>query len=321
MASIAYPTAGYNAGAVTQDEHEQLTHAGLGSGIIGHPDTTSQVAFADSTGTRTVYLRAERRVIVRGYVWYSGASNIAKVHAANASGSTRIDRGVLRVDRVAETVTEEIVQGVAGAGAPALTNSAGPGSGVWEFPLYRVTVASGATTFAASDVVPEAWYVGGNPLVVDVSSRLPAAGTSTVPPAGTICYVTGEDRILLSTGTDYHEMYSDTGWLNPTLLAGWSTDGFSVAKYRKKNGIVYVTAGFVRTGASLAAGVNTSMATLPSGFWPAHIMRMGVVINQAGYANAVGLISTAGGISISEYSVSIPTGKWVYFPPISYPAA
>lgn len=319
MASIAYPTAGYNAGAVTQDEHEQLTASGLGSGIIGHPDTTSQVAFADGSGTRTVWLRAERRVINRGFVWYSGGSNIAMAHSANA-GATRIDRGVLRVDRSAETVTEEIVTGTPGSGQPpALTNNAGPGTGVWEFPLYRVTVVNGATTFADEDVVPEGWYVGGNPIVVDVSSRLPTAGTSHMPPAGTMCYVTSEERILLSTGTDYQEIQSDTGWLAIPLQAGWGVDGFSVAQYRKKNGIVYVTAGFRRTGASLPAGAASAIALLPSGFWPAHAMRMGAVINQAGYDNVIGAVATNGGIGISEYAVTIQSGKWLYFPPISYP--
>jgi hypothetical protein len=320
VASIAYPTADYNAGAVTQDEHEQLTASGLGSGIIGHPDTTSQVAFADGTGTRAVFLRAERRVITRGFVWYSGASAITMNLSANA-GATRIDRIVLRLDRSAETITETIITGTPGSGTPpTLVNAAGPGTGVWDFPLARVTVVNGATTIAAEDVVPEAWYVGGNPIVVDISTRLPSAGTSHMPPAGTMCYVTSEERILVSTGTDYQEIHADTGWLSIPMQAGWGVDAFSVAQYRKKNGVVYVTPGFKRTGASLPAGTASAIALLPTGFWPAHAMRMGGVINQAGYDNAIGAIATNGGIGISEYAVTIQSGKWLYFPTVSYPA-
>lgn len=82
-------------------------------------------------------------------IWFYNSASLAVPISANASGSTRIDVIVLRADYTAQTVRIAVVQGTPAAGIPALTQSAGS---IWEIPLAYVTLVSGFTTIAASDV-------------------------------------------------------------------------------------------------------------------------------------------------------------------------
>lgn len=157
MASISYPRAGYNSGAITSVEHERLTHTTAPDGILGTPGTA--MVYADGTGTRVVKVRANQYALVRGSLYDSGASEISISLDANASGNPRIDMIVLRLDRSGYTVTETKITGTAAASpvAPALTYDTGA-TGFWDFPLAEVLVANGATTISAGNVTPRAWY-------------------------------------------------------------------------------------------------------------------------------------------------------------------
>lgn len=159
MASSSWPTVA-GSRVVNDDQWELMCSALSPDGVVGsHTDTS--VVYGDSTG-RQVKIRSGKLAQVAGGGWHSGASDITKSIAANASGSTRTDLVVLRRSRTTWAVTEEIVQGTPGAGVPALTrNAKGGGTGVWEIPLASVTVVNGAVTIASGDVTNMTWYIRG----------------------------------------------------------------------------------------------------------------------------------------------------------------
>jgi len=81
--------------------------------------------------------------------WYENSADLNLAIANNAAGLTRYDRVVLRASWAAQTIRAAIVQGVAGAGVPALTQIA---LTTWEVPLATVTVINGAVSIAATDI-------------------------------------------------------------------------------------------------------------------------------------------------------------------------
>jgi hypothetical protein len=85
---------------------------------------------------------------IQGF-YYKNTSGVVLPIANNASGSTRIDRVVLRLNRASNSITAAVVQGVPGAGTPALTQVVG---GTWEFPLVDVTVANGSVSIIAGNL-------------------------------------------------------------------------------------------------------------------------------------------------------------------------
>lgn len=119
---------------------------GVASGYLG-----ALATFADSTGMQVK--------VPSGVAWVQGfyyqddqqeTLPIAPADPANA----RIDRVILRLDLVANTISLLVKQGVAGAAPqpPALTQTTG---GTWEVSLAKVTVPAGAATIAAANVADE----------------------------------------------------------------------------------------------------------------------------------------------------------------------
>jgi hypothetical protein len=155
MAENSYPAPDYNSGALTDAEYETLAAADRSDGVIGLPSDSS-VVFTDGTATRIVKIRAGKRANVRGFHWESGGSDVSlSALAANASGQTRIDRVVLRLDRgTSFHVRAAVITGTPGAGPPALTTTIGS-SGVYEIPLAQITVLNGATSFASDKTLPD----------------------------------------------------------------------------------------------------------------------------------------------------------------------
>lgn len=162
MAESSYP-AGVGTRVTTDPQYEALGSSWAASGVLGTPNDTT-VVYADGTGTRVVKVRANKRAILRGWGWASGTSDISMASlAANGAGSDRIDTVVLRFSRATYTVVLAVVQGTAGAGAPAITQSVTEplSSGTFEIPLATVTVTPGATTISSGQVTNVAWYTDG----------------------------------------------------------------------------------------------------------------------------------------------------------------
>lgn len=160
MASTTWPDPATGR-AINDIQYEQLYATHTGNGLAGLP-TDPAAVYADSSG-RQIKFRSGKLGLLRGRMWSSGSADFSKSVAANALSSTRIDRAVLRLDRATWKVTEEIRQGTAGAGLPALVqqpDTAGAGTGIWEEPLARITVVPGALTLNPADVVPDPQFLG-----------------------------------------------------------------------------------------------------------------------------------------------------------------
>jgi hypothetical protein len=198
VAETSWPTA--TTRIVTDDQYEVLGRAFAGDGVMQGPAATA-VVYADSSG-RQVKVRASKQAYLRGRGWDSGLTETIVSIAANASGSTRYDVVVLRFTRATFTVAVAVVQGTPGAGTPTVTQDAGT-TGVWEMPLARVTVASGATTIAAGDI----WDLA--PMLV------PGGGvTHRSLSSLALCVVAPVEGMIADiANSDYLVRYNDTVWV------------------------------------------------------------------------------------------------------------
>jgi hypothetical protein len=146
--------------------------------------------YGDSSG-RQVKVKTGKAWIAG--VYYENDAEIILAVTANSSGSTRLDRIVVRVNWTTNTCALLVVAGTPGAGtAPAPTNTAT----TWDLNLGYVTVVNGAATIAAADVKDE-------------RGRLDLSGGYTEPRlAGAICVSTARPTTW-PVGGRIHEL--DTG--------------------------------------------------------------------------------------------------------------
>jgi hypothetical protein len=200
MAQYSRPTPD-NGRVVSDDDYERLASSYANDGLIGATSDTYPV-FADSTG-RQVKVRASKLAQVRGYLWGADSADEIVAATTNVAGNPRIDRLVLQLSRTTRNVRTALKTGTAAASPspPALTQNA-PGSGVWEFPLARWQVASGYTTIAAGDIIPEAWYL--NP-----TGDLAVLSTYTQPAGSAIR--AGQSMFEVDSG--YRYRYTGSKWL------------------------------------------------------------------------------------------------------------
>ncbi|MFD1657005.1 hypothetical protein ACFSL4_01825 [Streptomyces caeni] len=210
MAQQSWPYATYNAGAVTDAEYEVLASRYSDDGVYGDPTDTAVVTAGVGL---SVDVRAGVYASLRGHGWQSGTTATNLVISANASGSTRTDRVVLRLDRATWTVAAVVREGTAGAGAPALVQDVGTySSGVYEIPLATVTVPDSATSVT---VTRGEQYVG---------ARVRPCTSTTLPPSplpGEQAYETDTGILRMWTGSIWVTVYEDSGQL--TLGSGFST--------------------------------------------------------------------------------------------------
>lgn len=175
MAESSWPSPSYNSGAVSSAEYEALNFY-VGGGLMGLYTETAPI-FADSSG-RQFKIRALRYGNIHGFNWYSGTSDTTVAIAANASGSTRIDRVVLRLTRSTWQVRVAVIAGTPGAGAPAYTQTYSD-SGVFEISLALITVANNASTLAAGDCVFHGSYFAPTPMIAPASTSTPVTMNNT----------------------------------------------------------------------------------------------------------------------------------------------
>lgn len=130
-------------------------------GVI--PESSLGTLIGSSIGTMYVRIGAGE-AFIQGF-HYKNDVDVDLLIANNSSGSTRMDRIVLSLNRAANTLLLAVVQGVPGAGLPSLTQVVG---GNWEFPLYNVTVTNNAVSITS-----------GNLSDVRVFSRWPVSALDT----------------------------------------------------------------------------------------------------------------------------------------------
>ncbi|MGA5489556.1 hypothetical protein ACPCK1_17590 [Streptomyces pseudogriseolus] len=172
--------------------------------------------------------------------------------AANSSGSTRVDRVVLRLDRSAWTVRAVVKQGAPGGGAPVLTQDTGD-TGVYEVPVANVSLVSGANSVT----------VARNELYVGVRIRPCTSSTRNPNPApGEMCFETNTGRIRVWTGDSWVGLFDDSGVIGVNSpLSAWKINTESVLQ--KRNGNVHLRLGsFERAAGTLAGGDESRLPVL-----------------------------------------------------------
>jgi hypothetical protein len=208
----SWPSPAHNGRAVTEAELEALHAWETLDGIAGDP--TDDPVVSAGVGL-TALVRAEAYGHVRGQTWYSGTTPVSLDVAPNASGQTRVDRVVLRLDRATWTVRAVVKEGTPGSGAPALTRN-GFGSGVYEVPLARITVTNGAT---AVTVDREELYIGARTRPCTSKTRPPA------PARGEQCFEVDTGDLRMWNGSRWVILYSRSG----TVVCDAPNDAWEIA--------------------------------------------------------------------------------------------
>lgn len=304
MAETWYPNP-----AVTQLQHERLVGRSLPSGLLGVP-TDPVLVYADGVGTREVRVRADRQAVVQGYGWQNDGDVLTlPALAANASGSTRVDLVVLRLDRSDWSVRVKVVQGTPGAGEPAVTVQTGS-SGVWELPLAAVTVASGAVSLAGGTVTPVAWYLSPDGQILCTST--------TRPPheRGRRIFESNTSREYISTGTVWLPTAGDAAGTIATF-GGFSHD---YAVLRRRGGMVTFALTARKASAGLSANTEYRCANVPAGFRPLdHMSTVGIVPSTGSvFTCSVGV---DGAVLMNPGGQSIPADRACVFASMTYPIA
>lgn len=247
MAQNSWPSPAYNSRNVTDAEYEKIAAQFSGDGVYGDPTETAVVT---AGGGLSVNIRAGVYGSVRGHAWYSGGTTDTLPVGANTSGSTRVDRVVLRLDRATWTVRAVIKAGTPGGGAPALTQQTGD-SGTYEVLLANVTVLNGA---ASATVARAEMYVGSRCRPCTSSTRNPA------PDRGEQAYETDTGRLLLWTGSTWSLLNENSGIIScDSPLSAWAITVETTLEM--VNGTVFLRLGtWDRKGSTLG---NTSDSRLP----------------------------------------------------------
>ena len=118
--------------------------------------------------------------------------------------------------------------------------------------------------------------------------------------AGVATELTGHRTVLVPA----------TGW-------GDQVGAYASANVTRVGGLVVVDATIARTGAGLAvtAGTDYQIATVPSGYWPAHTVQTQSTASLAATTTYTGVrivVTATGAISFTApTATTIPTGGWV----------
>ncbi|MEU3255960.1 hypothetical protein [Streptomyces sp. NPDC006997] len=247
MAQASWPSPGHNTRNVTDAEYEELAARFSDDGVYGTPADTAVVT--PGVGL-SVNIRADVFASVRGHAWMCDSTGDTLPISANASGSTRVDLVVLRLDRSDWTVRAVVREGTPGSGAPTLVQDEGD-TGLYEIPLARVTLLTGASSVT---VARTEQYVGSRCRPCTSTTRNPN------PVIGEHCYETDTDRVRVWTGSAWKIVYSHSGLVDiDSPVSVWSVQVGSVLE--EKNGNVHLRLGtFQRTGGTLE---NTTPSRLP----------------------------------------------------------
>lgn len=311
MASDSWPSSTHT--SVSTVEHEQLVAPTTMDGLIGTPADPAMV-YADGTG-RQVKLRANRGGIVRGARYSSGSEELVISIAANSSGSTRTDLVVLRLTRSTGVVAAYVITGTPGAGAPAPVRTEST-TGYYDLPLAAVTVVNGATSVSGAQCVEVAWYLSEGAIACRSSTRPPHAPGLLIQE-----YDTGHAylSVMTSGGSTWVIQHRDSGAIALPNAGGWLG---STMEYRRQGNLVLVTLTAYRSGADLPAGSADSLiGTMPSDFRfssPAEIRIPGACWAGSVVVNTIARAYPNGQIKLTDQAATVPSGRFIFFPPIPW---
>lgn len=171
MTQISYPFS--HTQVATTEQWRNIAQHWVETGILNNLD-----AFADSTGMQVKVNTGSS--IIQGFYYESTAQETLPINAADAT-NPRIDRVILRLDLVAESIQLAVLQGVPAVSptAPTLTQN----SSRWEISLAQIAVGANVSTIAAGNVTNERKFaknlsvviannVGGQNQASDVITKL-----------------------------------------------------------------------------------------------------------------------------------------------------
>jgi hypothetical protein len=255
MAQDSWPSPNHNSRNVTDAEYEEIAARFSDDGVYGDPTETA--VCAAGTGLQ-VTVRAGVHASLRGFAWFSGTVDDTLTISANASGQTRNDRVVLRLDRSTWDVRAVVLEGTPGAGSPALTQDTGS-TGVYEILLAGVVVPDGATSVT---VIRGELYVGSRVRPITFGHPNP------LPVLGEIQYETDSGRWTGWNGSKRVTLYEDTGELALSAAeSGWVDQGSAVG--RRYGDIVTLRITKRRTSTlSRADSDGSKVAVVPSTLRP-----------------------------------------------------
>jgi hypothetical protein len=286
MAESSWP---FDNGPVDDAQYEALVGSVYPDGMIGSP-ADAQMCYGDNSGL-SVAFRAGSEVLVRGRLWTAGDSVLTKSIDANSAGQTRYDLVVIRYDRTDYSCTAQIRKGTPGAGVPSFTQTAGS-TGVWEMPIAKVQVTSGAVSIGGSDVTVMGWYAvaPGEAILCTSASRPPHKEGRRIHE-----HDTGVEYV--STGSSWLLTMEDTDWQGLTVSGGWdwgdAGSGTDQPLVRRKNGVVYFRGGEIKRTSALTAGSDSQIATIPAGFRVPQVHQMTAIAGSNKACNVVWYHSTS----------------------------
>ncbi|MGY4960367.1 hypothetical protein [Streptomyces sp. 900105245] len=255
MAQDSWPSPAHNSRAITDLEYEKLAARFSDDGVYGSPSDTAVVS--PGTGL-SVNIRADVYASLRGHSWYSGSSTATLSIAANATGQTRKDRIVLRLDRATWTVRAVVRQGTSST-APDLVQQT-TDTGVYEIPLAVVTVLAGAS---AVTVTRSELYAGARVRPCTSSTRNPS------PIPGEVAVETDTGRVRVWNGAAWVLIYDNPAEIVvDAKVSNWTVGVSSVLEVQ--SGTAHLRFGtFQRTSSTLTAAADSRLPILiPAAYVP-----------------------------------------------------
>ena len=303
--------------SVSDTQYEALVSGYAPDGLIGKP-SDAQPCYGDSSGMQ-VSFRVHSQGLVRGHLWDSGSTVINLSITSNATGQTRYDMVVLRLDRSTFDITAVVRVGTPGAGVPSYTQTPGT-SGVWEIPVASVRVGPGVANIGGSDVTTAGWFLvrGGGISCTSI----------TRPPhdQGLRIFEDDTNRQYISTGTSWILAVEDTGWQYITALgSAWNyTPGLGGLQpaYRRVNGIIFFRTGELVRNSNLSSGTNTKLFDIPAGFRATYNHRITGMLT-GGWAGNISFNHISSPTNANEVwllnPVAMSTGYICHMPDASWP--
>jgi hypothetical protein len=229
---VAFDSYPFDDDVTTEAQYSAMFRRMLQDGVLAAQGSNGLEVFADSSGMQ-VKVRSGSAA-VRGHLFSSTAQETVSIAASGAS--TRIDYIVLKLDPSANSIVLTKVQGTAGAGAPALTQT---DTGVYELPLAQVTISAGVITISSDKVTDMRTFSGVHTTAWTTATRPGSTGLGT-PIKG---------QIGFNATTGKHEYYTGTAWADlftsPTKVkAGIGTAAFGAGAFNKIVTFSFSGAGF-----------------------------------------------------------------------------
>lgn len=171
MAQTYFPFDSGQGANTTEVQWQKMAKLWMETGVINGQLNELQ-AFADSTGMQIKVKSGQ--AWIEGHFFESDAEEVLPI--GTSSSNPRIDRLIVRLDWIANTVQLAVIQGTPAVSpvAPAMTQN----SGRWEIPLAKIRVEAGVNTILPDRVTDERLFVYSD---IDISMPLGTGGQAISP--------------------------------------------------------------------------------------------------------------------------------------------